>query len=494
MTIRRFLFILLLGTILPACSGKVREGAETKATGTVRPNIIYILADDLGYGDLSCYGQTRFSTPHLDQMAAEGMRFTQHYAGSPVCAPSRAALMTGLHTGHALIRGNYETGPKGFGAGVELRPADSTLAEVLKKAGYTTGLVGKWGLGVEGTTGEPTRQGFDYSFGFLNQGHAHFFYPEYLWRNGGKVELPGNRNGKREQYVQDLFTEEALTFLEKNKENKQPFFLYLAYTIPHAELLHPDDEVLAQFKGRFPEKPYVKPSQGKRIDDSLGTYNSQATPRAAFAAMVTRLDQHVGRVLDQLKKLGLDENTIVIFTSDNGPHQEAGADPAFFNSAGPLRGVKRDLYEGGIRVPFIVRWPGTVKAGAVSNHVSAFWDFMPTAAELAGIQAPPTDGISYLPELLGKQQPQHPYLYWEFHENKTSSQAIRMGDWKGFRPGPSQPLELYNLQPDAGERQNVAAAHPSVVAQLEEYLQKARTPSGIWRLKDNQSAAVKPLP
>lgn len=488
----KFFSIVLLGITLIACTTKTREGKETKATQPAKPNIIYILADDLGYGDLSCYGQTKFSTPNLDKMAAEGMRFTQHYAGSSVCAPSRAALMTGLHTGHSLIRGNYETGPKGFGAGVELRPEDTTVAEVLKGAGYTTALVGKWGMGVEGTTGEPAKQGFDYSFGFLNQGHAHFFYPEYLWRNGTKVALPGNQNGSRGQYVQDVFTEEALSFLERNKETRQPFFLYLAYTIPHAELLHPDDEIFKQFKGKFPEQPYVKPAGDKRIDDSLGTYNSQAMPHAAFAAMVTRLDKHVGQVLAQLKKLGLDENTIVMFTSDNGPHQEAGADPAFFNSSGPLRGVKRDLYEGGIRVPFIVRWPGTIKAGAVSDHVSAFWDFMPTAAQLAGTAAPQTDGISYLPELLGKKQPQHPYLYWEFHENKTSNQAIRMGDWKGFRQSPSQPLELYNLQSDIGEVHNVAAANPTVVAQLEQYLDQARTPSDIWSLKDTKSVSLQP--
>ena len=475
------LFFLLAGSTKPQAT-KAAQALKS------RPNIIYILADDLGYGDLSCYGQTKFSTPNLDKMATEGMRFTQHYAGSSVCAPSRAALLTGLHTGHMRVRGNYETGPDGFGAGVALKPEDVTVAEILKKAGYKTGLVGKWGLGVAGTTGEPGKKGFDYMFGFLNQGHAHFHYPEYLWRNGKKVELPGNQNGKREQYAQDLFTEDALRFLDEQKGQQAPFFLYLAFTVPHAEMLHPDDENLQRFKGKFPETPYVKTSRGKRIDDSLGTYNSQPTPRAAFAAMVTRLDAQVGQLMGHLQQLGLDENTIVIFSSDNGPHKEAGGDPAFFNSAGPLRGVKRDLYEGGIRVPMIVRWPGKVKPGTVSNHVSAFWDFMPTAAALAGTTPPKTDGISFLPTLLGKtkEQKQHEYLYWEFHENKTSNQAVRMGDWKGIRYRPTGPLELYNLKTDLGEKYNVAAAHPEVVAKLEIQLNKVRTPSDVWSLKDEK--------
>ncbi|GEO05279.1 arylsulfatase [Adhaeribacter aerolatus] len=475
-----------------ACSGKTQSREEAEAQNT-KPNIIYILADDLGYGDLSCYGQTKFTTPHLDKMAAEGMRFTQHYAGSPVCAPSRAALMTGLHTGHTRVRGNYEVGPHGFGAGVALKPEDITVAEVLKKAGYKTGLVGKWGLGVAGTTGEPQQKGFDYMFGFLNQGHAHFHYPEYLYRNGQKVELPGNQNGKREQYAQDLFHQEALQFLDNNKNGQAPFFLYLALTVPHAEMLHPDDENLARFKGKFPEKPFVKKTQGKRIDDSLGTYNSSEMPHAAFAAMVTRLDAQVGQLLTHLKKLGLDKNTIVLFSSDNGPHKEAGADPVFFNSSGPLRGFKRDLYEGGIRVPLIVRWPGKIKAGSESNHISAFWDFMPTAAALAGTPSPATDGISFLPTLLGntQDQQQHDNLYWEFHENKTSNQAVRQGDWKGIRHRPSGPLELYNLKTDLAEKNNVAEAHPEIVSRLETMLSKVRTPSEIWSLKDDRTSAPK---
>lgn len=476
-----FLSILLAGISFCSCTSNSQQQEKRQIS---KPNIIYILVDDLGYGDLSSYGQTKFSTPHIDKMASEGMRFTQHYAGSSVCAPSRAALITGLHTGHTRVRGNYEIGPKGFGAGVALRPEDITVAEILKGAGYKTGLVGKWGLGVDGTTGEPAKQGFEYMFGFLNQGHAHFHYPEYLWRNGKKVELTGNLNGKREQYAQDLFTEDALKFVEQNKN--EPFFLYVAYTVPHAELLHPDDAIFKSFKGKFPETPYVKSSQGKPMDDSLGTYNSQENPRAAYAAMVTRLDQHIGRIMEHLKKLGIDENTIIMFSSDNGPHKEAGSDPVFFNSTGPLRGVKRDLYEGGIRVPFIVRWPGTIKPASISDHVSAFWDFMPTAAELAGASVTETDGISFLPALLGnrEEQKQHEYLYWEFHENKTSNQAIRMGDWKGIRHSPSQPMELYNLKTDISEKSDVAAANPEVVAQMEEQLSKVRSSSEIWTLKD----------
>ncbi|MCK4966099.1 arylsulfatase, partial [bacterium] len=464
--------------------------------------------DDLGYGDLSCYGQKKFKTPNIDKLAREGMLFTDHYSGSTVCAPSRCCLMTGLHTGHARVRGNYEIGPKGFGGELELRPEDITIAEILKEAGYRTGLFGKWGMGMDGTTGEPGKKGFDEWFGFLNQAHAHYYYPEYLWKNGRKVELQGNKNGKREQYVHDLITEEALQFVENNAGT--PFFMYLAYTIPHAELLVPEDS-LREYKGKFPETPYVKSFRGsfRREEDffgdstipdnykqykndperpkpGFGAYCSQETPRAAFAAMVTRMDRDIGRLMKKLEKLGLDENTIVMFSSDNGPHKEGGHDPDFFNSASTLKGRKRDLYEGGIRIPMIARWPGKIKAGTVSSHISAFWDLMPTAAEIAGAESPEgIDGISFLPALLGDnaKQKNHQHLYWEFHERGTTEQAVRMGNWKAVRHAPNLPLELYNLKTDIGEERNVAERFPDIVKKLEILLNSSRKESKYWPLR-----------
>jgi len=435
-----------------------------------RPNIIYILADDLGYGDLSGYGQQRFTTPNLDQMAAEGIRFTNHYAGSTVCAPSRCALMTGYHTGHAWVRGNWETGPHGWGACLELRPEDLTIAELLKSAGYATGAFGKWSLGIEKTTGAPWKQGFDQWFGFLNQGAAHFYYPEYLWKNDQKVGLTGNKDGQRQEYAHDLIIEEALRFIDANQDH--PFFLYLPVTIPHAELLVPEDS-LAPFLGKFPEQPYE------------GThYASQPTPSAAFAGMVTRMDRDIGRIFEKLKTLGIDENTIVMFSSDNGPHKEGGHSPDFFDSNGPLRGYKRDLYEGGIRVPMMVRWPGKVKPGTVTEHPSAFWDVLPTICDLAAVKSPAgIDGISFLPTLLGKEQPQHEYLYWEFHENPTTDQAIRRGEWKAVRHRPDGPIELYHLKTDPGEQQNVADEQSEIVAEMAVLFREARTVHEIWPLK-----------
>jgi len=423
------------------------------------PNIVFILADDLGYGDLGCYGQKRILTPNLDRMAAEGMRFTQFYAGSTVCAPSRCCLMTGLHTGHGTIRGN---------ATVPLGPQDVTVAKVLKDAGYTTGLVGKWGLGEAGTTGVPNRQGFDYFYGYLNQVHAHNYYPDYLWNNQEKVLIEGNvvKGGvasKRAQYSPDLFTKEALAFVEQNRE--KPFFLYLAYTIPHA-----NDERGAK-EGNGMEVPSDAP------------YSDKPWPQVEknYAAMVTRLDADVSRLLKRLKELGLDENTIVFFSSDNGPHKEGGSDPKYFDSAGPLRGLKRDLTEGGIREPFIARWPGKVKAGVVTDQVGAFWDFLPTAADLVGAKTPAgLDGVSLTPTLLGvDKQAQHDFLYWEFHE-RGPQQAVRMGDWKALRLKANGPLQLYDLKTDEGEAHDVAAEHPDVTAKIEAYLKDARTPSATW--------------
>ena len=472
--------VLLVGLAAATglCSLRAQPGYSL-GSATRKPSIIFILADDLGYGDLGCYGQTKIKTPNLDKLAAEGMRFTSFYAGSTVCAPSRCALMTGLHTGHALIRGNAE---------VALRPQDLTVAEVLKRAGYRTGLIGKWGLGNPNTTGLPQKKGFDLFLGYLDQVHAHDYYTDYLWRYDppsdvkpgydGRVEFPENQGGKKGIYMDDLFNTAALNFVRINTpepfNNYRPFFLYLAYTIPHAN----NEE--GQRTGNGMEVPSDAP------------YADQPWPPAEKnkAAMITRLDACVGQLLDKLQELKMDDNTIILFSSDNGPHKEGGADPNFFQSAGPLRGIKRDLYEGGIRVPLIVRWPGKIKPGTVNDQPWAFWDFLPTAAEIASAKLPEKlDGLSMLPALLGKPQTnRHDFLYWEFHE-RGFQQAVRMGDWKAVRPQAGAPLELYHLGADPGEKQNVAAQNPEVVARIEEYLKTGRTESEHWPIK-----AAKPAP
>jgi arylsulfatase A-like enzyme len=455
--------------------GVLACGSAPDGTGVEsqkKPNIIYIMADDLGYGDLSSYGQQRFQTPNIDRLAAEGMRFTDHYSGSTVCAPSRSSLMTGLHTGHTPIRGNKEFQP----IGQEPLPAESvTVAEVLKQAGYKTGIVGKWGLGPPQSSGEPNSQGFDYWFGYLCQRNAHRYYPPYLWRNREQVTLEGNQGGGRGQYSHDLMTEEALTFIRKNKD--EPFFLYVPYTIPHADLDVPEDSSTS-FSGRFDLEPYAE-----------DYYQEQKDPGGAFAGMISRLDRDVGRIIDELDRLGLSEDTVVLFTSDNGPHQEGGATPGYFGSSGPFRGIKRDLYEGGIRVPFLARWPGKIEPGSMSSHVSAFWDFLPTAAEIAGVEVTSEiDGVSYLPSLLGESsvQSSHEYLYWEFHE-QGGKQAVRLGDWKGVRlnvgENPDGPIELYYLSSDPGEQQDVAAEHPDVVEEIRRLMRQARTESPLWSFK-----------
>jgi arylsulfatase A len=357
------------------------------------PNVILIQADDLGYGDLSAYGQARFKTPALDRLARDGMRFTQYYAGSTVCAPSRAALMTGLHMGHATVRGNSPRVP--------LRAEDVTVAEVLRGAGYRTALIGKWGLGALGTSGQPDRQGFDEWFGFLEQTHAHRQFTTHVWRNGERVPLDPER-----EYVNDRFTRETAAFIERN--DPRPFFIYLNYTVPHAELRAPAD-ALKPFEGAFPETPFVNDKADARSSGpdevSLG-YRSHPAPRAAFAGMITRMDRDIGTLIDLLESRGLGRRTLVLFTSDNGPHREGGADPAFFNSAGGLRGIKRDLYEGGIRVPMIAWWPGTIPAGRTSDHRWSHWDVLPTLAEEAGVKAPAgIDGVSVARVLRGQTQP-----------------------------------------------------------------------------------------
>ncbi len=453
-----------------------------------KPNIIYILVDDMGYGDLGSYGQEILKTPHLDKMAAEGIRFTQHYAGSTVCAPSRASLMTGRDPGHSWVRGNYETGEHGFGGELELRPEDTTIGEILQqRAGYKTAVIGKWGMGMDGTTGEPGKKGFDYSYGFLNQAHAHWHYPAYLYKNGKKEPVAENVGGKRGYFSNDIFTDEAVKFI--NGAGEEPFFLYLAYTIPHAELLVPEDTIFNFFKGQFEEVPYVASMAGSDGKDSLGFYNSQPYPKAAYAAMITHVDNAVQKVLQTIKNAGLDENTIVMFSSDNGPHKEGGADPKYFDSNGALRGAKRDLYEGGIRVPFIVRWPGKITAGQVSDHVSAFWDILPTLAALAGtgLDGITTEGISMVPTLLGREQEQekHDYLYWEFHEEKYSHQAVRMGKWKAFRKDPKGPTALYNLETDISETTDLSEGNRKLVKEMEAIMKNARTENPYWKLKSS---------
>ena len=436
------------------------------SSDTRPPNIIFILADDLGYGDLGSYGQEVIQTPRLDQMAAEGMRFTDHYAGSTVCAPSRCVLMTGLHSGHCRIRGNRL---------VPLEVEDVTIAELLQEAGYSTALIGKWGLGEPGTTGIPNRQGFDYFYGYLNQVHAHNFYPEFLWRDTVQVPLrnevvPVSRNGlggyatTRVDYSHDLVTDEALAWVAHQQD--APFFLYLAYTIPHANNEAPAGGI-----------------HGMEVPD-YGIYadSSWEDPHKGTAAMISRLDRDVGRLLDLLRQMEIDEQTLVLFTSDNGPHREAGRVPEFFESSGPLRGIKRDLYEGGIRVPFLAWWPGTVLPGQTTGHPSAFWDFLATASEAAGIDPIPSDGTSYLPTLKGEPQAAHDYLYWEFHEGPPK-QAVRAGDWKAVYFHERQATELYDLNLDLGETTDIAAERPELTDSLVTLIHGARSPSAEWPLE-----------
>ncbi|MES2694610.1 MAG: arylsulfatase [Verrucomicrobiota bacterium] len=447
------------------------------------PNIVFILADDLGYGDLGCYGQKRYATPHIDALARSGMRFTQHYSGAPVCASSRSALMTGLHTGHTPIRGNKEIMPEGQ----EPLPADTlTLPRLLQRAGYVTGAFGKWGLGYPGSVGEPTRQGFDHFYGYNCQRLGHHYYPDHLWQDTTKIVLEDNAGTMKAAYGPELIHQKSLAFIERNKD--RPFFMFVPNIMPHAELAVPE-RYLARHRGKYgPETPYVGTDNGPQYRQ--GPYASQREPRATFAAMMNLLDDQVGEIVAKLKELGLDKNTLVVFSSDNGPHDEGGHDPKTFASSGPFRGMKRDTYEGGIRVPFIAAWPGTIAPGATSDHISAFWDLLPTFGELAGAPIPTgLDGISLAPTLLGRgQQKQHEYLYWEFHE-KGGRVGLRMGDWKAVRynvaKNPLPALELYNLAKDPSETKNVAAANPEIVARIEALLRGARTESPIFKFQQS---------
>lgn len=448
-------------------------------------NVIYILADDLGYGDLGCYGQTRIATPNIDRLAAEGMLFTQHYAGCTVSAPSRSVLMTGLHTGHTPIRGN-----RGGAAGLDAEgqyplPAGTyTLGRMFREAGYATGIFGKWGLGYPGSEGDPTEQGFDEFFGYNCQALAHKYYPTHLWHNREKIVLEGNDLAHRVQYSPDLIQRRALDFIRGHRDGR--FFAMLTYTLPHAELTVPDDELLRSYLGRFEEPPYVA-TRGDYTPEGRDAvrYCSQPAPHATFAAMVSRLDRYVGEVMALVDSLGLRDRTLIVFASDNGPHREGGGDPDFFDSYGPLRGIKRDLYEGGIRVPMIASCPGVVPAGVRSDLVSAFWDILPTFADLTRTMLPvEVDGLSLLPTLTGRgTQQQHEYLYWEFHE-EGGKMAVRLGDWKGVRlrvaDDPEGPIELYNLATDLGEEHDVAAQHPDIVERMAEIMRTARTPSPLF--------------
>lgn len=447
----------VFAALLLAAPGRAVEKADP-------PNIILILADDLGYGDLGCYGQKRIQTSNLDRMAREGVRFTDFYAGSTVCAPSRCVLMTGYHTGHAFIRGNGKD---------NLRPQDVTVAEVLKTAGYVTALIGKWGLGHEGSTGVPTRQGFDYFFGYLDQHHAHNYYPTFLMRNEQRAPLKNVVPGegpwgqgvatKKVEYSHDLMIEEALRFVDRNHE--QHFFLYLALTIPHA-----NNEV-----GK----------EGMEVPD-YDAYGDRdwPPPQKGHAAMIARMDRDIGRLFQRLQHHGIDESTLVMFSSDNGPHAEGGNNPDFADSNGPLRGIKRSLHDGGIRVPMIARWPGVIAAGTVSDHIGAFTDVLPTLADLADAReaVPPNiDGVSFAPTLLGKgEQPQHEYLYWAFYEG-GGGQAIRQGPWKAVQQPSHTPLRLYDLRDDLGEGFDVAGKHAELVAELTAKMAAAYTPSDRWR-------------
>ncbi len=470
-----------------------------------RPNIVILLADDLGYGDVGCYGQAKIRTPSIDRLAEEGMRFTQHYSGSPVCASSRCVLLTGRDTGRAIVRDNLEVGgwgpdePEGQ---MPLPAGTETIATVLRRAGYRTGAFGKWGLGGPGSTGHPLRQGFDTWYGYLCQRVAHNFYPTHLWRDESR-DLLGNEYFSAHQrfpeagdpadpraydryrgtvYSQDRIAEEAFEFV-RDAAGDGPFFLYLAFTAPHVALQVPEDS-LDEYAGAFEETPYLG-GQG---------YLPHARPRAAYAAMITRMDREIGRLLDVLEETGVADDTLVYFSSDNGPTWAGGVDADFFGSRGGLRGMKGQLYEAGIRVPTVVRWPGRVAPGTVTDHVSAFQDLLPTAAELAGSRIPDeVDGLSFVPTLLGRdRQPQHESLYFEYHGRK--SQAARVGRYKGIRDqlrrNPGAPIELYDLEADPGETTDVASRHPDVVDRVRRVL-AAREPSPVakWNFEEPVDSA-----
>ncbi len=445
------------------------------------PNIIFILADDLGYADISCLGQTKFSTPNIDRLASQGILFTQHYSGSSVSAPSRSCLITGQHTGHTTIRGNKELPVEGQ----HPLPGDTyTIFKMLKDNGYKTSVFGKWGLGAPQTEGAPENQCVDEFFGYNCQRQAHNYYPYHLWHNTKKVLLDGNKDKDENDYAPFLIHNEALDFLRENKDTT--FFMWYTSVLPHAELKVPQHE-LELFVGKSEleeEKSYQGCDDGEYYKN--GGYGSQQYTHAAFASMVSVLDRQVGEISALVDSLGIADNTIIVFTSDNGPHLEGGADPDFFDSNGELRGYKRDLYEGGIRVPMIVKWNNVIEKGTKSDHISAFWDFVPTVADIIGEKTPENiDGISFLPTLKGvDSQKEHDYLYWEFHEN-NGRQAIRKGEWKAVRYNVHNDgkMELYNLKTDMSENIDLAGSYPDIVAEFDSLMKVSRTESDLFRFE-----------
>lgn len=474
------------GIILIFILGFISESCQQEKKQSKSPNIVYILADDMGFGDLSCYGQSTLSTPNIDQMAREGISLSNHYTGSTVCAPSRACLLTGLHTGHVSVRGNQPD---------QLLTEKSTVAGLLKQAGYKTGIIGKWGVGHPPAPNDPARNGFDYAYGYINMWHAHNFYPEFLYRNGEKEVIPGNKltrndDGTRkwaeespegagiaevkEKHTHELFEEDALKFIETNKDD--PFFLYLALNMPHANNEHPINGMEVPGYGQFSDRDWPEPEKG-------------------FAMMMQMIDETVGKVNAKLKELGLEENTLVIFSSDNGPHQEGFHTMEFFNSNGDLRGMKRDFYEGGIKTPFIAKWTGTIKKGSTSDHVSAFWDFLPTACDVAGIKTPTSiDGISFFPTLIGNEseQKKHDYLYWEFYE-AGGKQAILKDNYKAIkldvRTDSPKPTKLFLLNGDISEQNDIADNNPDLTKKLEGLMEESHNPLSFMSLfKEDVSA------
>ena len=473
---RDFLKAMGLGTASFAALQALGIDRAAWAGGKKKPNVVFILADDLGYAEVGCYGQKKIKTPNIDRLAAQGMRFTQAYSGNPVCAPSRCTLMTGLHTGHSQVRGNKQVGgAEGWELGSTiggqwpLAEGTFTVAKMFQQAGYATGAFGKWGLGRVGTSGDPQKQGFDHFFGYICQRQAHTFYPNHLWKDGEIFWIEENKEGKEQVYSHDLIANEALEFIKTNQD--RPFFLYVPFTIPHVALQVPEDS-LTEYKDLWPDPAY----------DGKKGYIPHEHPRACYAGMVTRMDKDVGRIMALLKQLELDDETLVIFTSDNGPTYAGGADSAFFESAGPLRGLKGSVWEGGIRIPFIARWPGRIEPGTASDQVTAFWDFLPTCAQLLDGAAPEgLDGVSIVPTLLAQpeQQKKHKHLYWELN----GRQAARMGKWKAVRLKPDRKTQLFDLAADIGEQNDLAAEHPDILARMEEILAKGRTPSEIFPLK-----------
>ncbi len=418
--------------------------AQTAGKTINRPNVVLIVAENLGYGDLGAYGQEHFETPRLDQFAKEGLRFTNYYSGSSIGIASRSTMMTGKHTGHARIRGDKD---------MSLASMDSTLGELAKQAGYHTAAIGRWGFGGPGSPGIPTVKGFDEWFGYLTEASANTHYPTTLWRNQTNLFWAGNTHGKNDTFAPYLFTQTATNFVHLNR--RKPFFLYLAYSLPAAPLQSPTD------------KPYKQKAWPK--------------PQKTLAAMIYRLDRQIGRLLDSLKQLNLEENTVVLFTSSGGPHAEEGIDPSFFDSTGGHRGQRGTLYEGGIRVPLLVRWPKTITAGKTSDHICAAWDLYPTIANLMGISDfEAGDGVSLTPTLVGRRQTRHSHLYWETHQSGTFAQALRSGDWKAIKPAPDQETQLYRLDRDPTESKDLAGRYRRTVRRMERLLNEARTPSQDW--------------